>query len=787
MTVTMEHKRKSSWDSKKFHSVLRDHPQISVSTVSTRRFSRAGTPSSILSSDSDIRFTRKLGGQYRCGCCVLAAFLLFLLFSGVSIYLGYTFLTSDSPGDQIFLATFRVTDGDYFALELADPSTEAFRIRSREYRDRINLIFRRSWLKLSFLASDILALDGVEGRDLVVHFDVRFDPRYQTITTSDVVDILSREIDPTSTKYLSNLTIDAKSLEVQESLTALNAQVSLQTTVSTIPPTTTAPPPRRCSLLELSYCKHLPYNVTSYPNILGHRSLIDVEEDVIAFRELVDAECYRSAYDFVCQVLQPACLSGDPEDLLQLPCRSFCREFWNGCGNRLSERIKRALDCSNFPEYADVGSCRPKPGCVQTLQSKALSPRICDGIIDCPDLADEKNCAYCRDGYMHCGIGRTCIPHVKRCDGKIDCPNGSDEKDCLSLAQSIRAVKSQPWDTPHAAKYNNEGYVVFNEKGTIGKLCTENLNATMPATEMETVLQTVANSLCTLLTYTGVKSVEVRIDEEEDVQYVHMEDPSATEITFVRAPCPSKDVMYIRCSELECGVQPLRNKGKQGLSKMAEPGDWPWHAALFKEEVHVCDATLIAENWLLTTASCFQGQPKAEWSARLGTVRLSSTSPWQQERRIVGMIKSPVEGSTTVLLKLDRPVATYSDFVRPVCLPSAQDPPSTNASQCNTLGWARNRDMLQRVQLRHSAMERCENISIASVNSVCTEPAYSVDDCNEEEVAGSPMLCLQAGGQTWALTGVGSWRIACSKAGVERPRLYDQISSNIAWIKSTIS
>lgn len=27
-------------------------------------------------------------------------------------------------------------------------------------------------------------------------------------------------------------------------------------------------------------------------------------------------------------------------------------------------------------------------------------------------------------------------------------------------------------------------------------------------------------------------------------------------------------------------------------------------------------------------------------------------------------------------------------------------------------------------------MERCENISIASVNSVCTEPAYSVDDCN---------------------------------------------------------
>lgn len=122
-------------------------------------------------------------------------------------------------------------------------------------------------------------------------------------------------------------------------------------------------------------------------------------------------------------------------------------------------------------------------------------------------------------------------------------------------------------------------------------------------------------------------------------------------------------------------------------------------------------------------------------------------------------------------------------------------------------------------------MEQCENISIASVNSVCTEPAYSTDDCNvsepqhiykrlvyplflvcrdlsvfihsreylitvyctqEEEVAGSPMLCLQPDDRRWALTGVGSWRIACSKAGVERPRLYDKISSNIAWIKSTI-
>lgn len=124
----------------------------------------------------------------------------------------------------------------------------------------------------------------MEGKNLVVHFEVRFDPRFRTIEVSDVINILSKEINPATSRYLINLTIDPKSLEVQESISALNAQVALQTTISTIPPTTTPSPPRRCSPVELSYCKNLPYNITSYPNLIGHQSLQEVEDDVIAFR-----------------------------------------------------------------------------------------------------------------------------------------------------------------------------------------------------------------------------------------------------------------------------------------------------------------------------------------------------------------------------------------------------------------------------------------------------------------------------------------------------------------------
>lgn len=125
----------------------------------------------------------------------------------------------------------------------------------------------------------------IENVDLVVHFEIRFDPRYETITVIDIINILKREINHSTSKYLMNLIIDEKSLEVQENLVALNAQIALSTTVAMTSSTTTPiPSPRTCTKLDLTYCKHLPYNITSYPNIFGHQSITDVENDVIAFR-----------------------------------------------------------------------------------------------------------------------------------------------------------------------------------------------------------------------------------------------------------------------------------------------------------------------------------------------------------------------------------------------------------------------------------------------------------------------------------------------------------------------
>ena len=54
-------------------------------------------------------------------------------------------------------------------------------------------------------------------------------------------------------------------------------------------------------------------------------------------------------------------------------------------------------------------------------------------------------------------------------------------------------------------------------------------------------------------------------------------------------------------------------------------------------------------------AICYR-QGRSKWAARFASVRLNSRAPWEQKRQIVGMVKSPVEGNSIVILKMDKPV-----------------------------------------------------------------------------------------------------------------------------------
>ena len=55
------------------------------------------------------------------------------------------------------------------------------------------------------------------------------------------------------------------------------------------------------------------------------------------------------------------------------------------------------------------------------------------GVVDCPDFSDELYCKYCPEHHFHCGVGQMCVPKDKMCDGVVDCDNAADEKGCCKF------------------------------------------------------------------------------------------------------------------------------------------------------------------------------------------------------------------------------------------------------------------------------------------------------------------------------------------------------------------
>nr|XP_015215094.1 PREDICTED: transmembrane protease serine 6 [Lepisosteus oculatus] len=62
----------------------------------------------------------------------------------------------------------------------------------------------------------------------------------------------------------------------------------------------------------------------------------------------------------------------------------------------------------------------------------------CDGIKDCPDELDERNCV-CTAKYQ-CPEDSQCLDHYKVCDEHLDCLNGMDEENCTQAVDCTRTT-----------------------------------------------------------------------------------------------------------------------------------------------------------------------------------------------------------------------------------------------------------------------------------------------------------------------------------------------------------
>ncbi|XP_045602794.1 atrial natriuretic peptide-converting enzyme isoform X2 [Procambarus clarkii] len=769
--------------------------------------------------DSDV-FSRGRGCSRRWCVCLVLAVLFVSLGAAAGIYFAYQFLGLELPHERVFRGEFQVRSGDRWTSQLADHTNPSFITTAQQYATRLDTVYGNSVFKNVFIRSEVLGLDRGVNDTLLVHFNLHINYRRLHLDAADLYLVLMSEIRRADSAPLTGISIDEDSVEIQERTRSLeimpphpdndfpNLKDELiagfdvtpsrnHLTTSTPAPTTT-PPPRRCQALDVTLCANLHHNVTTYPNLLGHADARTVESDIISVREVIDSECHPLAQEFLCELLQPDCRraqtmnpSGVFEDHIISPCRDFCEDVMSTCGRRLSSHLRLAIDCSSFPALDGGRECTTKPGCARELRVKGWPERVCDGVVDCADMSDEDQCSNCGSKAFRCGSGPACVSQERRCDGIEDCPNGSDERGCLSLTPTPtdpEALKEQQW-----TKYNREGLLRYTEGGLPSRVCVDNINKTLTTQEAHQLIHNMAEVTCDLLSYGGVELVEVVTEDVFDhvpgLGYVQITDVYSTNITFEPVECPRRTVVYMVCSELACGVRPLylapRDPGVEGsVARTAGNGDWPWAAALLKDGVHACDATLIHPSWLLTTSLCFQGQGRALWVARLGGIRISSQAPWVQERLIVGMVKSPVEGSQIVLIKLADSEVELSDYVRPACLGSHASVSQLSKRRCRSLGWGARRDPLVELSVSVTAGEVCHRLDGSKDNTICAQQTAPTDRCLLEEMSGGGLLCEWTG--RWEIVGVATSHTGCFQGS--RPRLYDDITSTtVRWIKKTIA
>ena len=107
------------------------------------------------------------------------------------------------------------------------------------------------------------------------------------------------------------------------------------------------------SVQSVPLCQELGYDNTSFPNLRGHLTATEANQELADFVALIETGCSNAIVHLLCSIYAPPCLQAYSY-LKYPPCRSLCEHVRDGCAATLSQYSNYDwppgphLNCSNY-------------------------------------------------------------------------------------------------------------------------------------------------------------------------------------------------------------------------------------------------------------------------------------------------------------------------------------------------------------------------------------------------------------------------------------------------------
>nr|CAD7423387.1 unnamed protein product [Timema monikensis] len=271
---------------------------------------------------------------------------------------------------------------------------------------------------------------------------------------------------------------------------------------------------------------------------------------------------------------------------------------------------------------------------------------------------------------------------------------------------------------------------------------------------------------------------------------------------FVPAGAKQVGILPRGPSKSRCGYKG-RDSGRRGV---AEPGEWPWHAAILEkpDDLYVCGASLLDESWVLTAAHCvddYSASKGASLKVRLGEhdVTTNQEALRHEEYDVASVVPYPGFNNGTLahdiaLVRLRHPAKRRAN-IDVVCVPNQGSlfPETTNDTSCVITGWGRRNEgsshsvVLKEIPLPLWHNSECQvalrqqfGQDYALPDTSLCAGAEGRDACDGD--GGGPLVC-EKGGQ-WYQVGVVSFGIGCGRRNT--PGVYTRVAMYQQWIMDTV-